>query len=71
MKPMLNNYEFKIYVITFSDIKRFFIMEIIIGAMTYSIAMKLFHNVVLASAGGWVGTEGLKRLGIVKKVMWK
>jgi hypothetical protein len=68
MKPMLHNHEFTMYVITVSDIKRIFIMEIVIGAMTYSIAMKLFHNVILASAGGWAGTEGIKRLGIVKKL---
>lgn len=68
MKPMLYNQEFRIYVITFSDIRRFFIMEIVMGSITYSIAMQLFHNVILACAGGWAGTEVLKKLEISKNI---
>ncbi|ASA21756.1 hypothetical protein [Paenibacillus donghaensis] len=57
-----HNQEFRVYVITTGDILRFIVLDIVIGTMTYSISMKLFHNVILASAGGWAGTEGLKRL---------
>lgn len=38
-------------------------VEIVIGSMTYSLALKIFHNAILAGAGGWACTEGLKRLG--------
>jgi hypothetical protein len=54
--------EFKVYIITSGDIMRFIIIEIVIGTVAYSLAMKLFHNIILASAGGWAGTEGIKRL---------
>ncbi|MBW4080509.1 hypothetical protein [Paenibacillus sp. S150] len=68
---MLHNQEFKIYIITTGDIVSFFVMEIIIGTMTYSLAMKLFHNVLLASAGGWVGTETIKQLKAAVKMLLK
>lgn len=71
MRPMLPNQEFKVYVITTGDIMRFFIIEIVIGTMTYSLAMKIFHNVILASAGGWVGTESIKRLNAALKILLK
>ncbi|WP_239004566.1 hypothetical protein [Paenibacillus tepidiphilus] len=61
---MLPKHEFQVYVITKGDVLRFFVIEIIIGTVTYSLAMKIFHNVVLASAGGWAWTEGMKRLGL-------
>lgn len=66
---MLHNQEFKVYIITTGDIMRFFVIEIIIGTMTYSLAMKIFHNVILASAGGWVGTETIKRLNAAVKIL--
>ncbi|KWX78387.1 hypothetical protein AMQ84_09515 [Paenibacillus riograndensis] len=68
---MLHNQEFKVYIITTGDIMRFFVVEIIIGTMTYSLAMKIFHNVILASAGGWIGTETIKRLNAAVKVLLK
>ncbi|MEJ9161342.1 hypothetical protein [Paenibacillus graminis] len=68
---MLHNQEFKVYIITTGDIMRFFVVEIIIGTMTYSLAMKVFHNVILASAGGWIGTETIKRLNAAVKIMLK
>ncbi|KWX86426.1 hypothetical protein AMQ83_18970 [Paenibacillus riograndensis] len=68
---MLHNQEFKVYIITTGDIMRFFVVEIIIGTMTYSLAMKMFHNVILASAGGWIGTETIKRLNAAVKVLLK
>lgn len=64
---MPHQQEFKVYIITSRDILRFFAFDIILGTMTYAIAMKIFHNVILASAGGWVGTEGLKWLNAVRK----
>ncbi|MNB77165.1 hypothetical protein D3C75_238470 [compost metagenome] len=68
---MLRNREFRVYVITKGDILRFIAIEIVLGTMTYSIAMKLFHNVILASAGGWAGTEGIKRLVMLKGILAK
>lgn len=67
---MLHNQEFKVYVITSGDILRFIAVEIVIGSMVYSVAVKLFHNVFLASAGSWAGTEGIKRLsGVVRALV--
>ncbi|MNC79018.1 hypothetical protein D3C75_1313810 [compost metagenome] len=71
MRPNLHNQEFQVYVVTKGDVLRFFVIEIIIGSMAYSIAMKLFHNIILASAGGWAGTEGVKRLYAVSKIIGK
>lgn len=71
MRPMLRNQEFRVYIITKGDILRFIIVEIIIGTVTYSLAMKIFHNVILASAGGWAGTEGIKRLGALRNLIGK
>ncbi|OKP96484.1 hypothetical protein A3849_20545 [Paenibacillus sp. P46E] len=71
MRPILHNQEFKVYIITKGAVLRFLVIEIIIGTLTYSIAMKLFHNIILASAGGWVGTEGIKRLYAVSKIIGK
>ncbi|MNP29190.1 hypothetical protein D3C76_1222020 [compost metagenome] len=68
---MLRNQEFRVYIVTKGDILRFVAIEIVLGTMTYSIAMKLFHNVILASAGGWAGTEGIKRLVILKNMLAK
>ncbi|NQX46296.1 hypothetical protein HQN87_13225 [Paenibacillus tritici] len=59
---MSQNQEFRVYLITKRDILRFIVVEIIIGSMTYKLALNLFHNSILAGAGGWACTEGLKRL---------
>ncbi|MEK4851709.1 hypothetical protein NST04_17820 [Paenibacillus sp. FSL H7-0756] len=59
---MTHNQEFTVYLITKRDILRFIVVEVIIGSMTYSLAWSLFHNTILAGAGGWACTEGLKRL---------
>ncbi|UQZ32851.1 hypothetical protein C2I18_04315 [Paenibacillus sp. PK3_47] len=71
MRPILRNQEFRVYIITKGDILRFIVVEIIIGTVTYSLAMKIFHNVILASAGGWAGTEGIKRLGVLRGLIGK
>lgn len=68
---MLRNQEFRVYIVTKGDILWFVAIEIVLGTMTYSIAMKLFHNVILASAGGWAVTEGIKRLVILKNMLAK
>lgn len=68
---MLHNQEFKVYIITTGDIMRFFVIEIIIGTVTYALANKIFHNFILASAGGWVGTETIKRLNAAVKMLVK
>lgn len=66
---MPHHQEFKVYIITSGDILRFFVIEVILGTITYSIAMKIFHNMFLASAGGWAGTEGIKRLNALRKFL--
>jgi hypothetical protein len=68
---VLHNQEFKVYIITTGDIMRFFVIEIIIGTVTYALANKIFHNFILASAGGWVGTETIKRVNAAVKMLVK
>ncbi|WP_310829696.1 hypothetical protein [Paenibacillus pedocola] len=68
---MLHHQEFKVYIITTGDIMRFFVIEIIIGTVTYALANKIFHNFILASAGGWVGTETIKRVNAAVKMLVK
>ncbi|CAH1195917.1 hypothetical protein PAECIP111892_02127 [Paenibacillus auburnensis] len=68
---MLHNQEFKVYIITTGDIMRFFVIEIIIGTVTYALANKIFHNFILASAGGWVGTETIKWVNAAVKMLVK
>ncbi|QSF48022.1 hypothetical protein [Paenibacillus tianjinensis] len=68
---MLRHQEFKVYIITTGDIMRFFVIEIIIGTVTYALANKIFHNFILASAGGWVGTETIKRVNAAVKMLVK
>ncbi|WP_231574770.1 hypothetical protein [Paenibacillus sp. FSL R7-0273] len=68
---MPRNQEFRVYIITKGDILRFVAIEIVLGTLTYSIAMKLFHNMILASAGGWAGTEGFKRLVMLRSILAK
>ncbi|MEO2203727.1 hypothetical protein ABGV42_08255 [Paenibacillus pabuli] len=62
-------HEFKVYVIQSSTLKRFLVMEIIVGTLAYHAAFYLCHNALLAGAGSWAGTEGLKRLPLVVKRM--
>ncbi|MGF9695872.1 MULTISPECIES: hypothetical protein [Paenibacillus] len=62
-----SNHEFKVYVIQSSTLKRFLVMEIIVGTLAYHAAFYLCHNAILAGAGSWAGTESLKRLPLVVK----
>lgn len=71
VRPVLRNQEFMVYVFTSGDILRFIAVEIVIGSVVYSVALKLFHNVILASAGSWAGTEGIKRLTVVIRAFTK
>ncbi|MFD1906184.1 hypothetical protein ACFTAO_26020 [Paenibacillus rhizoplanae] len=49
---MSRNQEFRVYLITKRDILRFIVVEIIIGSMTYKLALNLCHNTILAGGGG-------------------
>ncbi|GAS81418.1 hypothetical protein BK131_06895 [Paenibacillus amylolyticus] len=60
-----NPHEFRVYVIQSSTLKRFVVMEIILGSIVYNVALYLFHNALLAGVGSWAGTESLKRLPLV------
>ncbi|MNI33559.1 hypothetical protein D3C73_875160 [compost metagenome] len=68
---MLQNREFRVYIITTGDIMRFIVIEVILGTLTYTLAMKIFHNMLLASAGGWVGTETIKRVNTAVRSLIK
>ncbi|MEK4073296.1 hypothetical protein MHI01_05280 [Paenibacillus sp. FSL M7-0656] len=58
-------HEFRVYVIQSSTLKRFVVVEIILGPIVYNVALYLCHNAILAGVGSWAGTEGLKRLPLV------
>ncbi|WP_336759842.1 hypothetical protein [Paenibacillus sp. USHLN196] len=60
-----NPHEFRVYVIQSSTLKRFVVMEIILGSIVYNVALYLCHNALLAGVGSWAGTESLKRLPLV------
>jgi|GEM_PF-1378886 len=60
-----NSHEFRVYVIQSSTLKRFVVMEIILGSIVYNVALYLFHNALLAGVGSWAGTESLKRLPLI------
>ncbi|WNS40682.1 hypothetical protein [Paenibacillus sp. MMS20-IR301] len=38
----------------------------LIGSMAFSLASKILHNTLLAGAGSWAYTEGVKRIGRLK-----
>ncbi|MGG4143230.1 hypothetical protein ABEW34_08865 [Paenibacillus algorifonticola] len=52
---------FKVYVITSADIRRFILIEIVIGMLTYNVGLKLLHNAILAGTLSFAGTESIKR----------
>ncbi|MCW3794687.1 hypothetical protein OM416_24115 [Paenibacillus sp. LS1] len=60
-----NPNEFRVYVIQSSTLKRFVVMEIILGSIVYNVALYLCHNALLAGVGSWAGTESMKRLPLV------
>ncbi|MDT9717308.1 hypothetical protein QVE09_00245 [Paenibacillus sp. ClWae2A] len=60
-----NPHEFRVYVIQSSTLKRFVVMEIILGSIVYNVALYLCHNALLAGVGSWAGTESMKRLPLV------
>ncbi|MEC0124853.1 hypothetical protein [Paenibacillus pabuli] len=72
MKTLITRYragksrqEFQVYVIESSTLKRFLVVEMVLGTIAYNVALYFFHNALLAGAGSWVGTESLKRLPMV------
>ncbi|PQP81192.1 hypothetical protein C0Q44_22485 [Paenibacillus sp. PCH8] len=60
-----SSHEFKVYVFQSSTLKRFVVIEIILGTLVYNVALYLSHNELIAGMGSWAGTEGLKRLPLV------
>lgn len=58
--------EFRVYVITKEDIFSFVVIEILIGSLAFSLASRWFHNALVAGAGSWAYTEGIKRIGRLK-----
>lgn len=62
--------EFRVYVIESSTLKRFVIVEIVLGTLAYHAAFYLVHNALLAGVGSWAGTEGMKRLpAVVRRIV--
>lgn len=57
--------EFQVYVIESSTLKRFLVVEMVLGTLAYNVALYLFHNALLAGVGSWAGTESVKRLPVV------
>ncbi|MFB8373926.1 hypothetical protein [Paenibacillus taichungensis] len=57
--------EFQVYVIESSTLKRFLVVEMVLGTIAYNVALFWFHNALLAGVGSWAGTESVKRLPVV------
>ncbi|WP_240636861.1 hypothetical protein [Paenibacillus silvae] len=62
IKSAWNHQEFRVYVIESSAVKRFLVVEFILGYLVYKMAFYVCHNDLLAGASTWAGTEGVKRL---------
>ncbi|MGQ8875170.1 hypothetical protein [Paenibacillus sp. TSA_86.1] len=58
----LHHHEFRVYVVKSSTLKKFVVVELILGYLVYNVALYLCHNDLLAGASSWAGTEGVKRL---------
>lgn len=76
MKTLITRYksgksrhEFQVYVIESSTLKRFLVVEMVLGTIAYNVAFYLFHNALLAGVGSWAGTESVKRLPVVFRKM--
>ncbi|WP_342555818.1 hypothetical protein [Paenibacillus sp. FSL R7-0652] len=65
LKSARHHHEFRVYVFESSSLKRFVVVEIILGYLVYEIALYLCHNDLLAGASSWAGTEGVKRLPLL------
>ncbi|MBR2563128.1 MAG: hypothetical protein IKE29_00715 [Paenibacillus sp.] len=65
LKSAWQHREFRVYVFESSALKRFVVVEIILGYLVYEVALYLCHNDFLAGASTWAGTEGVKRLPIL------
>ncbi|WP_440119189.1 hypothetical protein [Paenibacillus sp. QZ-Y1] len=64
-KAGMSRHEFQVFVIESSTLKRFLVVEMILGTVVYNVALYLFHNELLAGVGSWAGTESLKKLPFV------
>ncbi|MCQ6563208.1 hypothetical protein NNL21_31535 [Paenibacillus mendelii] len=53
--------QFVVYIIKGSTIRRFLILDLILGTGIYYVVKFIFASVLIASAGSIVGTEGVKR----------
>ncbi|WP_426334689.1 hypothetical protein ACN9MH_13010 [Paenibacillus silvae] len=62
IKSAWSHQEFRVYVIESSAVKRFLVVEFILGYLVYKMAFYVCHNDLLAGASTWAGTEGVKRL---------
>lgn len=53
--------EIVIYVIRGSTIKKFVILDILVGSGIFYVVKFIFASFLIASAGSFLGTEGIKR----------
>ncbi|WP_373921318.1 hypothetical protein [Peribacillus muralis] len=59
------------YVITGSTIKRFFLLDLIVGTGIYFTVKFISSSVLIASIGSFIGTEGIKKAPkYLKKMQW-
>lgn len=65
LKSAWQHREFQVYVFESSALKKFVVVEIILGYIVYKTAFYLSHNDLLAGASSWAGTEGVKRLPVL------
>ncbi|UVI33246.1 hypothetical protein [Paenibacillus spongiae] len=62
------NSQFVVYIIKGSTIKRFLILDLIVGTGIFYVVKFVLSSVLIASVGSIVGTEGIKRAPkIIKK----
>lgn len=70
MRDVINQREFFIISIELSNIKRFFIMDMGIGSLSYYLFRMISPHVIVDMLGSIVVTEGLKRV-IPLLVQWQ
>ncbi|PHD75920.1 hypothetical protein COF64_10960 [Bacillus sp. AFS043905] len=64
---MKKNDQFVIYIIKGSTIKRFLILDLIIGSGIFYVVKFISSSILIASASSFVGTEGIKKAPKVLK----
>nr|WP_228467359.1 hypothetical protein [Brevibacillus sp. JNUCC-41] len=60
-------YQFVIYVVKGSTIKRFLILDLIIGSGIFYVVKFISSSLLIASASSLIGTEGIKKAPKVLK----